>query len=68
MRDMHHPVGKLIATVTIDLYRDDRDRVMYIPDITVRGDDPQSEDVNLRAALLALADQLCPLNTQTEGQ
>lgn len=68
MCDMHHPVGKLIATVTIDLYRDDRGRVTYIPDITVRGDDPQSEDVNLRAALVALADQLCPPRTRTEGQ
>ncbi|NBV62557.1 MAG: hypothetical protein EBR73_16130, partial [Rhodobacteraceae bacterium] len=55
---LEHPSGRLIATLTLDLYRDEAGRVAYQPDITVRGDDPHAEDANLRVALLALVEQL----------
>lgn len=53
-----HPNGRLIATLTLDLYRGEAGRVTFIPDINVRGDDPHAEDANLRLALLCLVEQL----------
>jgi hypothetical protein len=53
-----HPSGRLVATLTLDLYRDEAGRVTFMPDILVRGDDPHAEDANLRVALLCLVEQL----------
>jgi hypothetical protein len=41
-----------IATVTIDLYRTPDGMCRYVHNAIVRGDDPDSEDANIRMALL----------------